>query len=253
MNLFQAVKEAVTAKEAAVFYGIEVKRNNMACCPFHNDRTPSMKIDRRYHCFGCGEDGDVINFTAKLFGLGQYEAAMKLVNDMGLVVPEECLARERTKAEKARDALAANRARTERAREKQFEAAVRRIYLAYCDYLQLLERWAEYYIPRGPDEEPHPLFLEAVWKRDQVEHLLDVLSYGTVEEKAQAVADKAKEVEEVERRVKKCKSGNREFPAHGPGGGPAGHGRGECAGTVGTDGKRAGKKYCKERGNDPVL
>ncbi len=56
----------------------------MACCPFHNDKTPSMKLDRRYHCFGCGADGDVIDFTAALYGLGKKEAAVQLAQDFGI-------------------------------------------------------------------------------------------------------------------------------------------------------------------------
>ena len=56
----------------------------MACCPFHNDKTPSMKLDRRYHCFGCGADGDVIDFAAALYGLGKKEAAVQLAQDFGL-------------------------------------------------------------------------------------------------------------------------------------------------------------------------
>lgn len=43
----------------------------MACCPFHDDKHPSMKVDRRFHCFGCQADGDVIDFTARLFGLNK--------------------------------------------------------------------------------------------------------------------------------------------------------------------------------------
>ena len=35
----------------------------MVCCPFHNDRTPSMKVDSRFYCFGCGASGDVIDFA----------------------------------------------------------------------------------------------------------------------------------------------------------------------------------------------
>ena len=54
MNVFEAVKQSVTTRQAAEHYGIHVGRNGMACCPFHNDKTPSMKLDRRYHCFGCG-------------------------------------------------------------------------------------------------------------------------------------------------------------------------------------------------------
>ena len=77
-NVFEAVKQSVSTREAAAFYGIEVKRNGMACCPFHDDKNPSMKVDQRFHCFGCGEDGDVIDFTAKLFNLSPKEAAEKL-------------------------------------------------------------------------------------------------------------------------------------------------------------------------------
>ena len=71
MNVFEAVKQSVTTRQAAEHYGIHVNRNGMACCPFHNDKTPSMKLDRRYHCFGCGADGDVIDFAAALYGLGK--------------------------------------------------------------------------------------------------------------------------------------------------------------------------------------
>ena len=74
-NVFEAVKQSVSTRDAAAFYGIEVKRNGMACCPFHEDKNPSMKVDQRFHCFGCGEDGDVIDFTAKLFDLSSKEGS----------------------------------------------------------------------------------------------------------------------------------------------------------------------------------
>ena len=57
-NVFEAVKLSVRTREAAEFYGIKVRRNGMACCPFHDDKNPSMKVDQRFHCFGCGADGD---------------------------------------------------------------------------------------------------------------------------------------------------------------------------------------------------
>ena len=84
MNLFEAVKQSVTTRQAAEHYGIHIGRNGMACCPFHHDKTPSMKLDRRYHCFGCGADGDVIDFAAALYGLGKKEAAVQLAQDFGL-------------------------------------------------------------------------------------------------------------------------------------------------------------------------
>ena len=81
MNVFQSVKEAVSTRTAAEMYGIKVGRNGMTRCPFHDDHTPSMKLDKRYHCFGCGADGDVIDFTAQLFTIGKMEAAKKLAQD----------------------------------------------------------------------------------------------------------------------------------------------------------------------------
>ena len=80
---FKAVKGLVTAREAAEHYGLTVNSRGMAVCPFHNDHDPSMKLDERFHCFGCGEDGDVIDFTAKYFNLSLKEAAEKLLADFG--------------------------------------------------------------------------------------------------------------------------------------------------------------------------
>lgn len=68
MNLFETVKSAVTVKQAAEHYGCKVNRGDMICCPFHDDRHPSMKLNRDYfYCFSCGATGDVIDFVARLF------------------------------------------------------------------------------------------------------------------------------------------------------------------------------------------
>ena len=93
---------------AAEFYGIEVKRNGMACCPFHDDKNPSMKVDQRFHCFGCGADGDVIDFTAKLFDLSPKEAAKKLAQECGLIYdsqapPRRRYVRQKTEAQRFRE------------------------------------------------------------------------------------------------------------------------------------------------------
>ena len=85
INLFKTVKAAVTTIEAAKFYGLEVSRIGMTRCPFHEDHTPSLKLDERYYCFGCQETGDVIDFTAKLFGISKSNAARKLAGDFGIM------------------------------------------------------------------------------------------------------------------------------------------------------------------------
>ena len=59
MTIYEKAKSLVTAREAAEHYGL-TNRHGMALYPFHDDHNPSMKLDDRFHCFGCGEDGDVI-------------------------------------------------------------------------------------------------------------------------------------------------------------------------------------------------
>ena len=84
MNVFEAVKPNISTRQAAEMYGIKVNRNGMAVCPFHNDKNPSMKVDKRFHCFACQADGDVIDFVSRLCGLPCKEAAMKLADDFGI-------------------------------------------------------------------------------------------------------------------------------------------------------------------------
>lgn len=80
-DVFTAVKHSVTARQVAEMYGIEVNSHGMACCPFHDDTHPSMKLDERYYCFGCHASGDAIDFVANLFQIGTREAAMKIAED----------------------------------------------------------------------------------------------------------------------------------------------------------------------------
>lgn len=89
LNIFSEVKEHVTARNVAEFYGLKVKRNGLACCPFHNDKHPSMKIDKFYYRFACGAKGDAINYVASTYGLSQYEAAKKIAEDFHIILQSE--------------------------------------------------------------------------------------------------------------------------------------------------------------------
>ncbi len=84
MNVFEAVKQSVTTRQAAEHYGIRVGRNGMCVCPFHDDKNPSMKVDRRFHCFGCQADGDVIDFVSRLENVSPKEAALMLAQDFSI-------------------------------------------------------------------------------------------------------------------------------------------------------------------------
>ena len=187
-NVFEAVKQSVSTREAAAFYGIEVKRNGMACCPFHDDKNPSMKVDQRFHCFGCGADGDVIDFTAKLFDLSPKEAAEKLAQDFGLIYdsqapPRRRYVRQKTEAQKFRE-------------DRQ------QCYRVLSDYYYLLKKWEADHSPRTPEEEPHPRFVEAIQKKIYVEYLLDLFLYESEEEQKAWIAEHTAEITHLERRLK---------------------------------------------------
>ena len=187
-NVFEAVKQSVSTREAAAFYGIEVKRNGMACCPFHDDKNPSMKVDQRFHCFGCGADGDVIDFTAKLFNLSPKEAAEKLAQDFGLIYDSQAPPRRRYVRQKTE--------------AQQFREDRQRCYRVLSDYYHLLKKWEIDHSPRTPEEEPHPRFVEAIQKKTYVEYLLDLFLYESEEEQKAWIAEHTAEITHLERRLK---------------------------------------------------
>ena len=79
MTLFELVKQNICVPDAAEHYGLQVNRNGMCSCPFHEDQHPSMKLNERYfYCFGCGATGDVIDFVSRLEGISPKEAALLL-------------------------------------------------------------------------------------------------------------------------------------------------------------------------------
>ncbi|MFR2149713.1 MAG: CHC2 zinc finger domain-containing protein [Christensenellales bacterium] len=84
-RIFDTLKARITVPQAAAHYGVRIGQNGMCRCPFHPDKTPSMKInDTCYYCFGCHATGDVIDFTAQLFDLSPFDAARKLATDFGI-------------------------------------------------------------------------------------------------------------------------------------------------------------------------
>jgi len=65
--------------------------NFSACCPFHNEKTPSFTVSpskQFYHCFGCGAHGNAISFVMEYQGLGYVEAVRDLAESVGLKLPE---------------------------------------------------------------------------------------------------------------------------------------------------------------------
>ena len=188
MNVFEAVKPNISTRQAAEMYGIKVNRNGMAVCPFHNDKNPSMKVDKRFHCFACQADGDVIDFVSRLCGLPCKEAAMKLADDFGISYDSR---HKPTVRPHIREPTA----------EQLYQKEEARCYRVLTDYFHLLRRWETQHAPKQPDDVWHPLFVEALQRKSHIEYLIDTLIDGTKEEKQALVAEQRKEVMKLEQRI----------------------------------------------------
>lgn len=187
MSIFEAVKQTVTTRQAVVRYGIRVERNGMCRCPFHNDSTPSMKLDRRYYCFGCGATGDVIDFVSRLRGIGSMEAAILLAQDFAIPYEDS--------------AGKTNRPRQQNTDEQNYQHMERYCFRVLLDYYRLLCRWKEDFAPQTPEDGYHPRFVEALQKLSLVEYLLDELLCGDIQARASVVIEYGEEVRKTEQRM----------------------------------------------------
>ena len=188
-SVFEAVKQSVSVREAAQMYGIEVNRSGMACCPFHDDKNPSMKLNEEYfYCFGCGATGDVIDFTARLYNLSPKEAAEKLAQDFGLAYDSQAPPRRRYVRRKSE--------------AQKFKEDRDHAFRVLADYFHLLRKWETDYTPKTPEENPHPRFMEAIQKKDYVGYLLDFFLEDTPDEQRLWIAEHQSEIANLERRVK---------------------------------------------------
>ena len=188
MNVFEAVKPNVTTRQAAEMYGIKVNRHGMAVCPFHNDKNPRMKVDKRFHCFACQADGDAVDFVSRLFGLPCKEAAMKLADDFGISYDSK---QKPTVKPHIREPTA----------EQLYQKEEAHTYRVLTDYFHLLRRWETQQAPHTPDDEWHPLFVEALQRMSYIEYLLDILIDGSLEERQALVAEQRNEVRKLEQRI----------------------------------------------------
>ncbi|MEE0955718.1 MAG: CHC2 zinc finger domain-containing protein, partial [Eubacterium sp.] len=172
---------------------------------------PSMKLDRRYHCFACQADGDVINLVAAIFGIGNKEAAEKIAADFGISYETRKRAAHRSGREgKKRQPDQARQ--VERQRRYRFEETQKRFYLILTDYYHLLREWKEKHAPASPEDEPDEYFCEALRNIDLVEHVLDCYLQGTLEERIDIINGYGEKVKEYERRIEQYRSGEAGSP-----------------------------------------
>ena len=195
MSPFEAVKQNTSARQVAEFYGAKINKNGMCQCPFHKDKTPSMKIDNRFYCFGCNETGDAVDYVSKLFGIGLREAAIKICEDLSLEYDKTT---QKTKS-------VSRPIRPQKSEAQIFAEAQKYIYKVLSDFHGMLKKWKKEYEPRSPDEEFHPHFVEALQEIDNVEYHLDTLLEGDETDRASLVSEQEKKVVGIAERLKRSK------------------------------------------------
>ena len=143
-----------------------------------------MKVDFRFHCFGCGADGDAIDFTAKLFQLSLRQSAEKLAVDFGLSATDDFPLIRYKLVEKPLN-------------QKE------QLYKILCSYRALLADWRITYAPQNPEDPLHTCFVASLHYADRVQYLLDILLQGSSHEKQQLL--NRKEVTALGEAIERCK------------------------------------------------
>ena len=168
-NVYESIKAAVTTRQAAESFGLTVNRSGMATCPFHEDHTPSLKLDQRYYCFGCGATGDVIDFTARLLNVSNYNATQILAEKFGIQPESQTVIEPKIKP-------AASLRNLEQ-----------RCLFALSQYEKLLRFWKKQYAPQAPEVPLHEKFVEGCLRESFIAHLIDEMSDADPWRRKQAV------------------------------------------------------------------
>lgn len=167
-DLARQIRHLVPARDAAERYGFTPNRAGYICCPFHSERTPSLKLfpDGGWKCFGCGKGGSSIDFVMELFNLDFRQAAVRLDLDFSLNLTG------RRPGPNARSALLEAR-RKERERLAKLDAEEEKLNKEFYR----LHKNRQLYAPCGLNVEAdfHPLFAEALQKLPEVQYRLDEL------------------------------------------------------------------------------
>ena len=206
-NAFDTIKETLRIADITAFYGIEVKRNNQAICPFHSEKTPSFTIfpkTNSFKCFGCGVGGSVIDFVMLTHCISALEAAKKLDMDYNLGLFNYKPSGGRMPQEEIKR-LSEQQAQREanKGLDKAFEGYINKAYNLLCDYLHLLHDWKVTHAPKSIDEMDtvSPLFVEACHKLDYIEYLTDFLLNADTDEQIDFYRTHRKELKNIAARL----------------------------------------------------
>lgn len=153
MTVFEQVKAAVDVPTAARQYGLTVNRSGMVQCPFHPDKTASMKLYHdHYYCFGCAAHGDVIGLVGGLLGLSPIEAVRQLNQDLGLALD----------LDRPPDPAASRRIAQQRQARETYRRWEQHCFDVLREYVWLVRDWGSRYRPSRPEAGQDPRFVYAL-------------------------------------------------------------------------------------------
>lgn len=200
INIFNEVKDLIAPRSAAEYYGLKVRPNGMACCPFHNDKTPSLKFNKEYYyCFGCGAKGDAISYVAEMYGLSQYDLALKLINDMNLPVDIKGGRTTFTPSDRRRMQRKQNLIRIQDIFKDWCFSSVNSLCECRDTIKDLEEEFDKRYKDSSIFDVPE---LDVIYDAEPfVGYLLDILCTGTEEEKKELFIKGRKEVDDIVSRI----------------------------------------------------
>lgn len=197
MDLFKAVKENVTARQAAALYGLEIAENGMACCPFHDDHTPSLKLDKRYYCFGCHATGDAIDFVSTYLQLSPLEAAKRLAADFNIPYNSD------HSGKQDHSVPLTERRRVQKAQmeRQEFLDWRRKTLFDLAGYYRVLEEKKELFAPQTRDEPWSESFVQSCRDQNLVELYAFLLENAPEEDQRRLFAERTETIEALAGRI----------------------------------------------------
>ena len=195
-DIFEEIKSRINLRTVVTGYGIEINRSGFCLCPFHAEKTPSMKIyDNGFKCYGCGEGGDMFVFVQKLFNLeNPLDAAKKINNDFGLNV-------EFNHKPTRQEFLSAKNIVRER---QEFEHEEKVAINAFTEYFKILRDFNFKYAPKTPGEVPDKRFIEYCNNMDKLDYTLNrfiELSHSPMNERKAFLKENENYLVEVAERI----------------------------------------------------
>lgn len=163
--LVQEIKQ-INLRDALEFYGVKFDSRGAAQCPLHQEKTASFRLyksGKRWHCFGCNADGDLIQFVTTMFGLTFIDAVKTIAADFNLRQDMPVGKEQRERLRRIQDDRAALQADKERIEQNYWDANKR-----WIDADRAVSD-----VPVADRTTDNEAYVDAIFKRMAAEQRLD--------------------------------------------------------------------------------